>query len=37
MCRGARMGGAPARPLKRFLRGEALLDRMPARHRGEPI
>jgi UDP-3-O-[3-hydroxymyristoyl] glucosamine N-acyltransferase len=28
---GARVGGAPARPLKRFLRGAALVDRMARR------
>lgn len=28
---GARYGGAPARPLRRYLRGEALLDRMARR------
>ncbi|WP_457797507.1 UDP-3-O-(3-hydroxymyristoyl)glucosamine N-acyltransferase [Methylocystis sp. S23] len=28
---GARYGGAPARPLRRFLRAEALLDRMARR------
>jgi len=28
---GARVGGAPARPLRRFLRGEALIDKMSAR------
>lgn len=28
---GARVGGAPARPLRRFLRGEALIDRMSVR------
>ncbi len=28
---GARFGGAPARPLRRHLRGEALLDRMARR------
>jgi len=28
---GARFGGAPARPLRRFLRGEALLDRLARR------
>ena len=28
---GARVGGAPARPLRRFLRGEALMDKMSAR------
>lgn len=28
---GARYGGAPARPLKRYLRGEAMLDRMARR------
>ncbi|MGJ0510621.1 MAG: UDP-3-O-(3-hydroxymyristoyl)glucosamine N-acyltransferase [Methylocystis sp.] len=30
---GARYGGAPARHLKRFLRGEALLDQMARRDR----
>ncbi|GLI93791.1 UDP-3-O-(3-hydroxymyristoyl)glucosamine N-acyltransferase [Methylocystis echinoides] len=28
---GARLGGAPARPLRRFLRGAALLDRLARR------
>lgn len=28
---GARVGGAPARPLRRFLRGEAMIDKMSAR------
>lgn len=28
---GARIGGAPARPLRRYLRGEAMLDKMSAR------
>lgn len=28
---GARIGGSPARPLRRFLRGEALLDRLARR------
>lgn len=32
---GARYGGAPARPLRRFLRGEALLDRLARRGREE--
>ena len=30
---GARVGGAPARPLRRFLRGEALIDKMSAREK----
>ena len=30
---GARVGGAPARPLQHFLRGEALLERMSRRPR----
>jgi len=28
---GARVGGAPARPLRRYLRGEALINKMSAR------
>lgn len=32
---GARYGGAPARPLRRYLRGEALIDRMARRERPE--
>ena len=28
---GARVGGAPARPLRRYLRGEAILNKMSAR------
>jgi UDP-3-O-[3-hydroxymyristoyl] glucosamine N-acyltransferase len=28
---GARVGGAPARPLRRFLRGEALIDQLSRR------
>jgi UDP-3-O-[3-hydroxymyristoyl] glucosamine N-acyltransferase len=28
---GARFGGAPARPLRRYLRGEALIDRLARR------
>jgi UDP-3-O-[3-hydroxymyristoyl] glucosamine N-acyltransferase len=28
---GARLGGAPARPIRRYLRGEALLERMACR------
>lgn len=28
---GARVGGAPARPLRRYLRGEAMIDKMSAR------
>jgi UDP-3-O-[3-hydroxymyristoyl] glucosamine N-acyltransferase len=30
---GARVGGSPARPLRRHLRGEALLDRLARRHK----
>lgn len=32
---GARYGGSPARPLRRYLRGEALLDRMARRDKGD--
>lgn len=28
---GARVGGAPARPLRRYLRGEAMIDKMSTR------
>jgi UDP-3-O-[3-hydroxymyristoyl] glucosamine N-acyltransferase len=28
---GARFGGSPARPIRRYLRGESLLDRMARR------
>jgi UDP-3-O-[3-hydroxymyristoyl] glucosamine N-acyltransferase len=31
---GARFGGSPARPLRRFLRGQALLDKMARRDSG---
>jgi UDP-3-O-[3-hydroxymyristoyl] glucosamine N-acyltransferase len=35
---GARFGGSPARPLRRFLRGQALLDKMARRDSGrEPL
>ncbi len=32
---GARYGGSPARPLRRYLRGEALIDRMARRDKPE--